>query len=93
MHLLGYSFGGPLACELALCLQNGPLDCKSLCLVDPTPICNSPRPETPQHPTLLERAKRYDFLFSVLLQTEANLEQAVILKDIVTMTDLEVSAS
>ena len=42
---------------------------------------------------LLVRAQHYDFLFSILLQTEANLEQGVILKDIVTMTDLEVSAS
>ena len=93
MHLLGYSFGGPLAYEIALCLKDSPVDCKSVCLIDPVPICNSPRPEIPQHKMLLLRAADYDFLFSVLLQTEANLEQGVILNDIMTMCDLELSAS
>ena len=72
---------------------DSPLDCKSVCLVDPVPICNSPRSEISELQTLLLRAKDYDFLFLVFLQKEANLAQGVILNDIVTMTDLELSAS
>ena len=77
---------------MALSLEDSPVNCKSVCLIDPTPICNSPRPETPQQ-VLWLRAKEYDFLFLILIQKEANLAQGVILNDIVTMTDLELSAS
>ncbi len=49
VHLLGYSFGGPLAYEMALCLEDSPVNCKSVCLIDPVPICNSPCPEIPKH--------------------------------------------
>lgn len=93
VHLLGYSFGGPLAYEMALCLKDSPVNCKSVCLIDPVPICNSPHPGISQHQMLLLRAKEYDILFFYSLQIETNLQQGVILNDIVTLNDLEVRAS
>ena len=37
MYLVGYSFSGVLALELARCLKESMLDCASLCLIDPSP--------------------------------------------------------
>lgn len=39
VHILGISFGGPVAFELATSLKDSSLVCGSLCLGDPTPFC------------------------------------------------------
>jgi len=87
IHLVGYSHSGPLAFEVALCVnREGELTCGSLCLIDPLPFC--PR-LGPVPSFLLQRASHYDFAFATLLLTKTSLTEAVTLEDITSLADLE----
>ena len=86
VHLVGYSFGGALAFELALCMNHSSLICESLGLIDPVPYGRTPK-ETKSY--LMKRAEAYDFYFSYLLSMETNFREGVILNDIVSINELE----
>lgn len=86
VHLVGYSFGGALAFELALCMNDSSLVCGSLSLIDPVPYGRKPK-ETKSY--LMRRAEAYDFYFSYLLSMETTFRKGVILTDIVSISELE----
>ena len=54
MYLVGHSFSGVLALELARCLKESMLDCAALCLIDPSP-CSPLSSSTESY--LVQRAK------------------------------------
>ena len=87
IHLVGYSHSGPLAFEVALCVnREDKLESSSLCLIDPLPFC--PRTGAAQS-LLLQRASLYDFALGTLLLTKTSLTEAVDLEDITTLGELE----
>ena len=86
VHLVGYSFGGALAFELALCMKDSSLVCGSLGLIDPVPYGRKPK-ETKSY--LMRRAEAYDFYFSYLLSMETDFRKGVVLNDIVSISELE----
>jgi thioesterase domain-containing protein len=86
VHLVGYSLSGALAFEMATRAKDGPLNCLTLCMIDPVPYC--PRALN-TNSYLMQRAEFYDFAFGTLLLKETNLIKAVSLNDITCMKDLE----
>ena len=86
IHLVGYSFSGALSFELALCLNDSPLRCGSLCLVDPVPYC--PQPKSAMS-FLMHRAQCYDLFLGSMLRKEAMCMNAVTSNDVSCVSDLE----
>ena len=86
IHLVGYSFSGALSFELALCLNDSPLRCGSLCLVDPVPYC--PQPKSTMS-FLMHRAQCYDLFLGSMLRKEAMCMKSVSSNDIASVSDLE----
>lgn len=74
VHILGLSFGGPLAFELAISLKRSPLNCGSLCLSDPTPFCQSIKSTVSM---LAMRARLYDFCFGIVISKQTNFKHGV----------------
>ena len=75
VHILGMSFGGPLAFELAVSLKGSPLNCGSLCLSDPIPFC---RPIKSTISMMLAlRARFYDFCFDLVISKHTNFRHGV----------------
>lgn len=86
IHIVGYSFSGALAFELALCVRNSMLSCKSLCMIDPVPYCSRPANTMS---FLMVRAMCYDLFLSSMLRKEAMCMEAVTSNDIACVSDLE----
>jgi hypothetical protein len=83
IHLVGFSFGGPLAFEMALCAENSGVKCSSISMIDPTPY-GVPHVN---RSNLQKRASYYDDILGTMMPT--NLEHAVSSKDITCVWDLE----
>ena len=86
MHLVGVSAGGPLAFELALQIKGSTnLTCGSICLVDPVPYCRY----CDHRSNVAWRAQLYDSMLPAIIGQPTRLSQAVTLRDIKCINDLE----
>ena len=74
VHIFGASFGGPVAFELAVSLEDSPLNCESLCLADPTPFST---PIIQKINALRYRAGCYDTCFMLFMQKTTNFKYGV----------------
>lgn len=86
IHLVGLSFEGPLAFELAICMKCSVFNCDSLTLIDPVPYCHQ---SEERRNNLLMRAGYYDMFMEDVLGGMSNLGLAVTSLDILCMGDLE----
>ena len=90
VHLVGYSGGGPLAFEIALQAKTSTLECKSLCLIDPTPYPFSATSLTFSLGDYLKQcAEKYDMFSRFLLGKHTGFEQVVSSNEVRSVGQLE----